>query len=169
MSDCSSVFEQWLCQKKLSKKNAGFFQPTFFRWPFTESISPSQILPVRPLTPVSRRGIPQLHSWTTNWFLPGVPCASKYWSHPWFCVLGELFLFWFSFNKATKFRHFLRRLSTRRRLHYSLLAPPFFVHQPSTNGHSNADRVSKLVIRYLRECPIFKNSTLLVARSVKRS
>lgn len=77
--------------------------------------------------------------------------------------------FGFLLTKLQSSGTFLRRLSTRRRLHYSVLAPPFFVHQPSTNSHSDADRVSKQVIRFSRECPIFKNSPLLVSRSVKRS
>ena len=121
--------------KKPSKKNAGFSFAHSFHSPFTESICPSQILNMRPLTPESRRGIPQLHSPTTNWFLPGVPCASKYSSHPWFCVLSELFLFWFSFNKATKFRHFTKTSVhteevTLQRPRSSFLCPPTVNKQP---------------------------------------
>lgn len=77
--------------------------------------------------PCELRRNPKLHSGLLNWFLPGVPCASKYLSHPWFCEITFPFLFWFSVNKATQFRHFLESPSTWRRSHYSLLVPPFFI------------------------------------------
>lgn len=69
----------------------------------------------------------ELHSWT-NCFLPGVPCASKYSSHPWFRELGCLSLFGSLLLQGYKVQALSRR-SVHKEERYIRTPLLFFVHQ----------------------------------------
>lgn len=73
--------------------------------------------------------------------------------------------FWFSFYKATKFRHFLGSPSTWRKLHYSVLAPPFYVNKWPCQCRLSR-QVSYPILK--RWCS-FQSSLLLIFKVCKRS
>lgn len=135
--DCSDrVFEQWLCVREAQRLRRNFGRKTTCWMCFLArilSFNPSQNQSLR--VKFSKCDLwPQLYPSTANWFLPGVLCASKYWSHPWFCEITSLF--WFLQSSGT-----FQEVEPHRGSH---IIASLLLLSLSTNGHDTAHWVSSI-------------------------